>query len=331
MNIIYPDTKIEKLSNAVFLAGPCPRENYEEDWRNEAIKLFQEFGFNGDLIVPTNKNYDGDLEKQTLWEHKMLCMSSAIMFWIPRSEKHPALTTNIEFGEWYDKENVFVGFPEDSIKNEYIELRLKHSGITRHKTLKDLVKAVVKRFNKPSKVFFTSDTHFSAQRTLELSYRPFNSVEEMDNQLISNWNKRLTMNDVIVHLGDFGNPEIIKFLNFKKMYFLPGNYERENKDFVENVYFNDDRVQLIKEGEITINNEKYIVKHEPLERPIENINGDEFYLFGHIHRLQLVKRNGVNVGCDGNRFKPMSVKEMEFLKGGVVKYFDDNVFTEVVK
>ena len=35
-----------------------------------------------------------------------------------------------------------------------------------------------------SKIWFTSDTHFSSERTLELSKRPFKSVEEMDKILI---------------------------------------------------------------------------------------------------------------------------------------------------
>lgn len=332
MNIYNPNNcpEFKQLKNAIFLAGPCPREkeDFKNDWRKEAISLFEKYNFNGDIINPTNDNYDNDLEKQTLWEHKGLCYASAILFWIPRSEKHPALTTNIEFGEWFDKENVFVGFPDDSIKNDYIDVKLKQNNITRYKTLESIVKSICKRFKSKEKVFVTSDTHFSAERTRVLSYRPFKNVDEMDNQLISNWNKRITMNDVVVHLGDFGNPEIIHLLNFKKMYFLPGNYERDDKKFQKEVYFNDDRVQLLKEGEIVINGKKYIVKHEPFERPIEKVNKNEFYLFGHIHRLQMVKRNGINVGIDGNRFKPMSVSEIEFLRGGIEEHFDENVFQD---
>ena len=337
--IIFPTSEIKSLRNAVFLAGPCPRDNDKWDWRDEAIQLFNNLGFKGDIINPTNKNYDNDLEKQTSWEHKMLCYASAIIFWIPRSEEHPAFTTNIEFGEWFEKENIFVGFPDDSIKNEYIDVRLKQRGMKRYKTLESLVSAVVKRFKRPSTIFFTSDTHFSAKRTLELSYRPFYNVEEMDNQLVSNWNKRITMNDIVYHLGDFGNQKIVNYLNFKKMYFLPGNYEK--RDFDLEILESDKRVSILNDENAFFQDGEtiYNLVHEPLSKEIlserkktlvDEMFDDNFYLYGHIHRLQLVKRNGINVGIDANRFMPMSIEELRFLKGGIDNHFDENVFTPIV-
>ena len=327
--IINPYTNFDKLSNGVFLAGPCPREDYEDDWRNEAIKYFEEFGFTGDIINPTNPKYDNNLKKQTDWERKMMSYASVILFWIPRSEKHPAYTTNIEFGEWYKRENIFVGFPDDSIRNEYIELKLNEQNLPRYNNLKELVKAVVNKLSRKKKIFFTSDTHFSAQRTLELSYRPFKSVEEMDEQLISNWNKRVTMNDIVIHLGDFGNPKVFKYLNCEQMYFLPGNYERRVEGFGVDTFFQDDRVVQMEEKMIKVNGVTYYICHEPINNKFDS-NG-KFYLFGHIHRLQHVKRNGINVGTDANRFTPVSIKELDFLKGGIENHFDENVFTERCK
>ena len=80
---------------------------------------------------------------------------------------------------------------------------------------------------------------------------------------------------------------------------------------------------------IKVNGTTYYICHEPLNNKFNPDN--KFYLYGHIHRLQMVKRNGINVGCDANRFTPMSVKELEFLKGGVEKHFDENVFTDKCK
>lgn len=55
------------------------------------------------------------------------------------------------------------------------------------------------------KFFFTSDTHFGEQRTLELSRRPFQNTAEMDKTIIDNWNKKVGKDDVVYHLGDFGD------------------------------------------------------------------------------------------------------------------------------
>ena len=53
--IINPNTKFDKLSNSVFLAGACS----DTDWRDDVIKYFNELGFTGDIIDPRNDNYDG--------------------------------------------------------------------------------------------------------------------------------------------------------------------------------------------------------------------------------------------------------------------------------
>lgn len=325
--IISPNNNIERVSNSVFLAGPC--FDKETDWRNEAIKYFNELGFNGDIIDPRNYEYDGQFEKQTIWENKMFHIASCVMFWIPRTPQNPSIITNFELGKWIDCESVFVGFPDDSYKNEYIDLMLRERNIPRYKTLKEMVVAVVKKLNRKKKIFFTSDTHFSMQRTLELSYRPFRSVMEMDLQLISNWNKRVTMNDTVIHLGDFGNPQIFKMLNCEQMFFLPGNYERKIDEFSVSSFFGDERVVQMEEKQIQVNKKQYYICHEPINNKFNPEN--KFYLYGHIHRLQMVKRNGVNVGIDANRFKPMSFSELQFLENGIKEHFDENVFTDNCK
>lgn len=321
----YTHKEFPALSDAVFLAGPCPREDYEDDWRNEAIDILNKIGFTGDIINPTNPEYDNDLKKQTLWEYKGLHLASHILFWIPRDKNHPAFTTNIEFGEWMNQPNVVVGFPPESERNEYIKERLAMISKTVSTSLQDACFQVLENNNRFAKTFFTSDTHFSAQRTLDLSYRPFLTVEEMDLKLISNWNKRVSMNDEVVHLGDFGNPEIVKWLNFKKMYFLSGNYEKKDPSIVKKL-LEDDRVVLIddKSKKVKVCNKEYWICHEPLN----DMGEDKFYLYGHIHRLQMVKRNGINVGIDANRFMPMSTQEIDFLRGGIDNHFDENVFSD---
>jgi len=60
-----------------------------------------------------------------------------------------------------------------------------------------------------SKIFFTSDTHFGQQRTLELSKRPFKTVEEMDETMVLSWNSKVKKEDTVFHLGDFGKPSVI--------------------------------------------------------------------------------------------------------------------------
>ena len=46
-------------------------------------------------------------------------------------------------------------------------------------------------------LFFTSDTHFFHGRIIELCNRPFHSVEEMNEALITNWNRVVPRDGVV--------------------------------------------------------------------------------------------------------------------------------------
>lgn len=125
---------LDKNTNipSIFLAGPCPRSDYEDDWRTEAIQHLQEGGFNGIVFNPTNPLYsekDPDaLKKQTIWELSAMECSDFIIFWVARDEKHPAPTTNIELGQFLRTDaidNILIGIPDFAVKTEYIKIRLE--------------------------------------------------------------------------------------------------------------------------------------------------------------------------------------------------------------
>ena len=74
-------------------------------------------------------------------------------------------------------------------------------------------------------IWFASDLHFNAQRTIDISKRPFDSLEQLNKTLINNWNKAISKNDTVYILGDFGDFYYAQFLNGYKIFVL-GNYER---------------------------------------------------------------------------------------------------------
>ena len=79
------------------------------------------------------------------------------------------------------------------------------------------------------KIFFTADTHFNQQRTLDFSInrRIFKDLNEMNSVLIENWNKEVSDNDIVYHLGDFGDYEFRKCLK-GKIHLILGNYEEKD-------------------------------------------------------------------------------------------------------
>ncbi len=170
-------------------------------------------------------------------------------------------------------------------------------------------------------IFFTSDSHFGSARTLELSKRPFDSVSQMDKQIINNWNSVVSMNDTVYHLGDFGDALVMQKLQGKSIKIIPGNYD--TPEIVEELK-KDRRVEIIKQQSIiTINNEEFMLIHEP-----ENGDVDYFHLFGHIHKLQMVKKNGLNTCVDLHHFTPLGEEDILFYRNAILKHYDNNVFMQ---
>ncbi len=54
-----------------------------------------------------------------------------------------------------------------------------------------------------NKTFFIADTHFGHLNILRLSKRPFRTIAEHDEALVQNWNRVVTPDDTVYHLGDF--------------------------------------------------------------------------------------------------------------------------------
>lgn len=51
-------------------------------------------------------------------------------------------------------------------------------------------------------IFFTADTHFGHANILKLCGRPFDTIEEMNEKMIDNWNDRVKGTDTVYIVGD---------------------------------------------------------------------------------------------------------------------------------
>lgn len=163
--------------------------------------------------------------------------------------------------------------------------------------------------------FYISDTHFYHDNILRISKRPFKNIQEMHNQLIANWNKKVKPDDEIFILGDFvykgssaDAENLLKVLKGVK-YLVKGNHERWLNGVISHKWFG-----WVKDyAEIDDNGRHVIMFHYP----IEDWNGkfrNSYHLFGHIHNndhcvsKKLDRR--YNVGVDVNNFEPMTLDEL---------------------
>ena len=51
--------------------------------------------------------------------------------------------------------------------------------------------------------WFTSDQHYGHANVIGYNKRPFKTVEDMDEQLIKNFNSAVNSGDITIHAGDF--------------------------------------------------------------------------------------------------------------------------------
>ena len=110
---------------------------------------------------------------------------------------------------------------------------------------------------KKSDIFFIADTHFGDERILRYENRPFASVEEMDAQIVRNWNERVKDDDTVYLLGDVGNESFIKNLSGRK-FLVKGNHDTQSNEHYRRVGFLEVYdMPVIFEG-------FWILSHEPL-------------------------------------------------------------------
>ncbi len=148
MEIVYTtEEPPQTYSRSIFLAGPSPRQEGQPNWRPEAIRLLEEMGYDGVVYVPLPRNgeWPKSYDSVASWERKNLDRADCILFWVPRDMGSMiGLTTNIEFGTWYDSGRAVVGYPLDAPHTRYLGLCAKEEAVPLSHTLQETCAAAVK-------------------------------------------------------------------------------------------------------------------------------------------------------------------------------------------
>lgn len=121
-----------EVTKSIFLLGPIPRrpDIKQLSWKAEAYQKLEEFGYDGIVFdpehieLPDRSSLDYDGAKQIDWEIDALNRADVIVAWIPRQlPDMPALTSNIEMGEWFKTGKMILGYPDDAERMRYIDYR----------------------------------------------------------------------------------------------------------------------------------------------------------------------------------------------------------------
>ena len=151
-------------------------------------------------------------------------------------------------------------------------------------------------------IWVTSDLHFFHKGVLDFCEytRPWKDLDEMHEDLIAEWNKKVKPNDIIFHLGDFSfkgkeaTESILSQLNGRKVMIL-GNHDKVLRSAIKvgvhGIEFIGDYLEL------RINGTKVCMSHYPMASWNQQGRGS-LMLFGHSHGSYNPLGRTMDVGYD---------------------------------
>ena len=166
--------------------------------------------------------------------------------------------------------------------------------------------------------YYISDPHLGHENIIRMCQRPFASIDEMDDCIMTHWNETVTNADTIFILGDLTfkaerDPEwYLSRLKGKKV-LIVGNHDRNwCTGAVAQKYFREiHNLHYIHDGK-----EELVLCHYPL-MSWPHITRAHMG-FGHIHNTTkqsfwpLIQQNPLmlNAGVDVNHFRPVTLSQM---------------------
>ncbi len=170
--------------------------------------------------------------------------------------------------------------------------------------------------------FITSDEHFGHQRIIELANRPFESVTQMNREIIDRFNSKVPNNKNIIthHAGDLfwhtmtvgEAAEILAKLHGSHG-FSYGNHDEliENSRLLRDMF-----VYVIGENKaggakIIHHNKRSLTIDHFARRVWQSSHKGHWHVYGHSHSALPGQGKSFDIGVDGHDYFPWSLEEIE--------------------
>ena len=168
-------------------------------------------------------------------------------------------------------------------------------------------------------ILFTADLHLGHANIIKHCDRPFSSVEEMDEYLISAWNSRVHPNDSVYIVGDLifrstALPENYLSRLRGKKHLILGNHDKE---WVKKADMSKHFASVERFVEISDGQHKITLCHYPL-MSWNHIAKVSYMIHGHVHNKRdamyfpLIRDmpNLLNAGVEINEYRPIKFDEL---------------------
>lgn len=170
-------------------------------------------------------------------------------------------------------------------------------------------------------IYYIGDMHFGHEKVIEYDKRAFSSVDEMDNVLIMNWNRKVSDEDHVYIIGDFAYrseydaSHYLKQLNGHK-HLISGNHDLktiEDQEAME--YFE----SVCKLGYVNDAGRDVVMCHYPLAEwnGCRRNKNPSYHVYSHIHNrindiseFMKSREYALNSGCMINGYTPCTLDEL---------------------
>jgi len=165
--------------------------------------------------------------------------------------------------------------------------------------------------------YVIGDTHFNHHNIIGYCNRPFNTIDEMNEHMITEWNKIVQPTDIVYHLGDFGF-----FRNVEDILHI-------RKQLKGNIFLckgNHDRKAIVNKGGFSDLQLAYVLKYKDIKfflshYPMMEWEGDAL-IHGHIHNNYLTDMPlAFNVSVEVTDYKPVPLDDIVVK---VKEYYETN-------
>lgn len=154
-------------------------------------------------------------------------------------------------------------------------------------------------------IWFTADLHLGHANIIKYCRRPFSTVDEMNEAIVSNWNAAVKPQDSVWVLGDFALKEAwtwVPRLN-GSVFLVLGNHDRDKpKDLAPfKAWFNVKQVEH--------RGHKIWLSHYA-HRVWPSSHHGALHLYGHSHGGIPDSGRSMDIGVDRHGFKPVSADDV---------------------
>lgn len=165
--------------------------------------------------------------------------------------------------------------------------------------------------------FWTSDSHFGHKNVLRHDNRPFKTIEEHDEALITYWNETVKPNDEVRHLGDFcfRNDKPVEWYIKQlhgKIHLIRGNHDDKEAWKHKHLFASYAEAEYLR-----LDDERMYMLHYAC-RTWRNSHHGAWQLFGHSHGSMKAcsqchggEGKVLDVWVGGHNYKPWNFDEIK--------------------